>query len=66
MKLIEKITDGIGMFAPIVILIFACVSYLRYPENKRPYPEQFRKEMKQEVEKNHSYSASEYLNLYRD
>ena len=66
MKLIEKIANGIGVFAPIILLFFACASYLRFPENERSYPEQFRKEMKQEVEKSHTYNASGYLNFYRD
>lgn len=66
MKLVEKITDGIGVFAPIILLLFACAPYLRFPENESPCREQFRKEMKQEVEKSDTYNASEYLNLYRD
>jgi len=66
MKLVEKITGGIGVFASIILLFFACASYLCFPENERPYRKQFRKEMKQEVEKSHTYNASGYLNLYRD
>lgn len=49
MKLIEKITVALGMFSPILILLFACASYLSYPEKENIFPyEQIRKEIKQD------------------
>jgi len=31
---IEKIAEAIGVFSPIIILLFVCSSYLYNPENK--------------------------------
>lgn len=48
MKLIEKIADALGIFSPILILLFACASYLSYPEKETFFPdEQVIKEAKQ-------------------
>ena len=48
MKLIKKIAEAFGVFSPILILVFACASYLSYPEKENIFPEeQIRKEIKQ-------------------
>jgi len=48
MKLIEKIAEALGIFSPILILLFACASYLSYPEKETFFPyEQEIKEVKQ-------------------
>ena len=49
MKVIEKIADALGIFSPILILLFACASYLSYPEKEKFFPdEQVIKEVKQD------------------
>lgn len=48
MKLIEKIAGAFGVFSPILILLFACASYLSCSEKENIFPgEQIRKEIKQ-------------------
>lgn len=48
MKVIEKLADALGIFSPILILLFACTSYLSYPEKENFFPdEQVIKEVKQ-------------------
>lgn len=35
MKLIKKIAEAVGIFSPILILLFACGSYLSRPEKEK-------------------------------
>jgi len=66
MKLVKKVAEGIGVFAPIIILVFACVSYLSYTQNENSYPEEVKKEMKNEVEKKATNNSLESFMQYRD
>ncbi len=46
MRLIEKITERVGPFSPMIILILLFISYLRFFENQTSYPEQIKIEIK--------------------
>ena len=66
MKLVEKIAEGIGSFSPMAILIFACISYLSYPENQTSYPVPIKKKTKQEDKKTGTDNELQSYWLYRD
>jgi hypothetical protein len=50
MKLIHKIADAIEVFAPIIILLFVCASYLLYPGNERSQTEKSKGVMEHGIE----------------
>jgi len=66
MKLIDKMANGIEVLAPIIILFFACAAYLRYTENEKYQPEKFRREVRQEIEKNRAGNVSDSFLPFRD
>ena len=66
MKLIDKMANGIEIIAPIIILFFACVAYLRYIETEKFQSEKFRKEIRQEIEKNEPWNVSDSFLPFRD
>ena len=66
MKSIQKIADAIEVFAPIIILLFACASYLLYPGNEKSHPEKFRREIQQGIENNKVDNVSETFIPFRD
>lgn len=66
MKLIDKMGNGIEVLAPIIILFFACAGYLRYTENEKFHAEKFRREIRQEIEKNKAGNVSDCFLPFRD
>lgn len=58
MKLIHRIADAIEVFAPIIILLFVCASYLLYPGSEKSQSEQFKVKMEQGIEKNKAGNVS--------
>jgi arginine utilization protein RocB len=66
MKLIDKMANGIEVLAPIIILFFACAAYLRYTENEKFHTEEFRKELRQEIEKHKAGNAPDSFLPFRD
>jgi hypothetical protein len=66
MKSIDKMANGIEVLAPIIILFFACAAYLSYTENEKFQPEKFRREMRQEMEKNEIGSVSDSFLPFTD
>lgn len=67
MKLIEKIAEAMGVFSPIIILLFASVSYLHYPVEENPYPGEVKKEIKQKQaeESDENYNLLHPFLLFR-
>jgi hypothetical protein len=66
MKLIDKMASGLDVLAPIIILFFACAAYWRYTENEKFHREKFRREIKQEIEKNRAGNVSDSFLPFRD
>ena len=66
MKLIDKMANGIEVLAPVIILFFACAAYLSYHENEKFQQEKFRKEIRQEMEKNEGGNVSDSFLPFRD
>ena len=66
MKLIDKMANGLEVLAPIIILFVACAAYLRYTEKEKSYPEKFRGEIRQEIEKNKAGNFSDSFLPFRD
>jgi hypothetical protein len=50
----------------MAILIFACISYLSYPENQTSYPVPIKKKTKQEDKKTGTDNELQSYWLYRD
>jgi hypothetical protein len=66
MKLIDKMTNGIEVLAPIIILFVVCAAYLDYTENEKFQPEKFRRGVRQEIEKNKAGNVSDSYLPFRD
>ena len=66
MKLIDKLANGIEVLAPIIILFFACAAYLRYTEGEKFQSEKFRKEIRQDMEKNKPWNISDSFLPFSD
>jgi len=66
MKLIEKLVEWIGSFAPMIIFILLCTFYLKFFENQTSYPEQIKNEIKQVDKKLQTDNEMQSYWLFRD
>ena len=66
MKLIEKLVEWIGSFAPMIIFILLCIFYLKCFENQTSELEQIKDEIKQIDKKLQTDNEMQSYWLFRD
>jgi len=66
MKLIEKLVEWIGSFAPMIIFILLCIFYLKCFENQTSDLEQIKNEIKQVDKKLQTDNEMQSYWLFRD
>ena len=66
MKLIEKLVEWIGSFAPMIIFVLFCIFYLKCFENQTSDPEQIKNEIKQVDKKPQTDIEMQSYWLFRD